>query len=98
MSPRLALGDTLAVLNKCGNMDGKHPEMMMLPRLRGRTKPSILDNWTDLSWCHHLPTDHNITASQAQPDLSLSSGPWPAQAPERPGCLLGVPRHLGMGR
>lgn len=70
VSPCLAAGDTVVVTNKCGNMDGKYLEMT-LPQLRGGTKPSTLDYWTDLPWFHHLPADHNITAGQAEPDLSL---------------------------
>lgn len=64
------LWDTLIVTDEGGNTDGKYLETM-LPGLRGGTKPSILDKWTDLPWSHHLSADHSITAGQPQLDWSL---------------------------
>lgn len=61
VSPCLAVG-TSVLLSVAIWME--KPLEMMLPWLRGGTKLSILDNWADLPWSHHLPAD------QAQPDQS----------------------------
>lgn len=83
------LWDTLIVTDEGGNTDGKYLETM-LPGLRGGTKPSILDKWTDLPWSLH----HHCWSASAGLE-PLPAVPGPARAPGCPGCLMGC--HLTWG-